>query len=67
METRVQTTQICWAIWLPEAFPTSTIGVGPGRVPDIERGLTVTAEGAVGGVFEEFWADIARKGSEETR
>ena len=27
----------------------------------IERGAVVTAEGAIGGVFEEFWPDIARK------
>jgi hypothetical protein len=27
----------------------------------IERGLVVTAEGAIGGVFEEFWPDIAHK------
>jgi hypothetical protein len=27
----------------------------------IQRGLVVTAEGAIGGVFEEFWPDIARK------
>jgi hypothetical protein len=25
----------------------------------LERGFTVTAEGAIGGVFEEFWPDIA--------
>lgn len=27
----------------------------------IERGLTVTAEGTIGGVFVEFWPDVARK------
>ena len=27
----------------------------------LERGFTVTAEGALGGVFEEFWPDIAHK------
>ena len=27
----------------------------------LERGFVVTAEGTIGGVFEEFWPDIARK------
>jgi hypothetical protein len=27
----------------------------------LERGFVVTAEGAIGGVFEEFWPDIAKK------
>ena len=27
----------------------------------VERGFTVTAEGTIGAVFEEFWPDIARK------
>jgi hypothetical protein len=27
----------------------------------LERGFVVTAEGAIGGVFEEFWPDIAHK------
>jgi hypothetical protein len=27
----------------------------------LERGFTVTAYGALGGVFNEFWPDVARK------
>jgi len=38
-------------------YPASDRGVGL----TFERGAVVTAEGAIGGVFEEFWPDIARK------
>jgi hypothetical protein len=38
-------------------YPSSDRGVGL----TFERGFTVTAEGTVGGVFDEFWPDIARK------
>jgi hypothetical protein len=38
-------------------YPASDRGAGL----TFERGSVVTAEGAIGGVFEEFWPDIARK------
>ena len=38
-------------------YPSSDRGAGL----TFERGLTVTAYGAFGGVFNEFWPDIARK------
>jgi hypothetical protein len=38
-------------------YPAADRGVGL----TFERGLTVTAEGTLGGVFDEFWPDIARK------
>jgi hypothetical protein len=38
-------------------YPASDRGVSL----TFERGFVVTAEGAIGGVFEEFWPDIARK------
>lgn len=38
-------------------YPSTDRGVGL----TFERGLTVTAEGTIGGVFDEFWPDIARK------
>jgi hypothetical protein len=38
-------------------YPASDCGVGL----TFERGLTVTAYGAFGGVFNEFWPDVARK------
>lgn len=38
-------------------YPADDRGVGL----TFERGAVVTAEGAIGGVFEEFWPDIARK------
>lgn len=38
-------------------YPASDRGAGL----TFERGLTVTAYGAFGGVFNEFWPDIARK------
>ncbi len=38
-------------------YPASDRGVSL----TFERGFTVTAEGAIGGVFEEFWPDIAHK------
>jgi hypothetical protein len=38
-------------------YPSSNSGVGQ----TIANGLTVTAEGTVGGVFNEFWPDICRK------
>jgi hypothetical protein len=38
-------------------YPSSNSGVGE----TIANGLTVTAEGTIGGVFNEFWPDICRK------
>jgi hypothetical protein len=38
-------------------YPASDRGVGL----TFERGAVVTAEGALGGIFEEFWPDIAHK------
>jgi hypothetical protein len=38
-------------------YPASDRGVGP----TFERAFTVTAEGAIGAVFFEFWPDISRK------
>jgi hypothetical protein len=38
-------------------YPAAQRGVGL----TFERGFVVTGEGAIGGVFEEFWPDIARK------
>lgn len=38
-------------------YPSQNSGVGE----TISNGLTVTAEGTVGGVFDEFWPDISRK------
>jgi hypothetical protein len=38
-------------------YPASDRGVSL----TFERGFVVTAEGAIGGVFEEFWPDIAHK------
>ena len=38
-------------------YPASDRGAGL----TLERGFTVTAYGAFGGVFNEFWPDIARK------
>lgn len=38
-------------------YPSSNSGFGE----TITNGLTVTAEGTVGGVFDEFWPDISRK------
>jgi hypothetical protein len=38
-------------------YPASDRGAGL----TFERGITVTAYGAIGGVFNEFWPDIARK------
>jgi hypothetical protein len=38
-------------------YPSTDRGVGL----TFERGFTVTAEGTIGGVFDEFWPDIARK------
>lgn len=38
-------------------YPSSDRGAGL----TFERGLTVTAYGALGGVFNEFWPDVARK------
>jgi hypothetical protein len=38
-------------------YPSSNSGWGQ----TITNGLTVTAEGTVGGVFDEFWPDISRK------
>jgi hypothetical protein len=38
-------------------YPSTDTGVGL----TFGRAFTVTAEGAIGGVFEEFWPDISRK------
>ncbi len=38
-------------------YPSSNSGFGQ----TITNGLTVTAEGTIGGVFNEFWPDISRK------
>jgi hypothetical protein len=38
-------------------YPSADRGVGL----TFERGFTVTAEGTIGGVFDEFWPDIAKK------
>jgi hypothetical protein len=38
-------------------YPSSNSGWGQ----TITNGLTVTAEGTIGGVFDEFWPDISRK------
>jgi hypothetical protein len=38
-------------------YPSTNSGFGQ----TITNGLTVTAEGTVGGVFDEFWPDISRK------
>jgi hypothetical protein len=38
-------------------YPSSNSGIGE----TITNGLTVTAEGTIGGVFNEFWPDISRK------
>jgi hypothetical protein len=38
-------------------YPASDRGVGL----TFERGAVVTAEGSFGGIFEEFWPDIAHK------
>ena len=38
-------------------YPSSNSGIGQ----TIANGLTVTAEGTIGGVFNEFWPDICRK------
>jgi hypothetical protein len=38
-------------------YPSQESGVGE----TITNGLTVTAEGTIGGVFNEFWPDISRK------
>lgn len=38
-------------------YPSSNSGFGQ----TIANGLTVTAEGTIGGVFDEFWPDISRK------
>jgi hypothetical protein len=38
-------------------YPSSNSGIGQ----TIANGLTVTAEGTIGGVFNEFWPDISRK------
>ena len=38
-------------------YPSSNSGWGE----TITNGLTVTAEGTIGGVFDEFWPDISRK------
>jgi hypothetical protein len=38
-------------------YPSQNSGIGE----TITNGLTVTAEGTIGGVFNEFWPDISRK------
>lgn len=38
-------------------YPSEDSGIGQ----TFENGLVVTAEGAIGGMFQEFWPDISRK------
>jgi hypothetical protein len=38
-------------------YPSSNSGIGE----TITNGLTVTAEGTIGGVFNEFWPDLSRR------